>query len=100
MKFTQAVKMAKKAILTNKIRSFLTMLGIIIGISSVIVMIAIGSGSKQAITNAIQSMGTNLITINLTGNKAVGLTAEDLTKLKSYSSIKDVAPQISGSVTA
>jgi putative ABC transport system permease protein len=100
MKFTQAVKMATKSILTNKMRSFLTMLGIIIGISSVIVMIAIGSGSKQAITSAIQSMGTNLITVNLTGNKAASLTEEDIAKLKSDSSIKAVAPQVSGSVTA
>jgi len=100
MKFTQAIKMAMKSILSNKMRSFLTMLGIIIGISSVIVMIAIGNGSRQAITTAIQSMGTNLLTVSLTGSKATSLTAADITTLKSYSSIKNVAPQISGSVTA
>ncbi|HEX3037376.1 MAG TPA: ABC transporter permease [Oscillospiraceae bacterium] len=100
MKFTQAIKMALKSILSNKMRSFLTMLGIIIGISSVIVLIAIGNGSRQSITNAIQSMGTNLLTVSLTGNKATSLTDKDLTALKSYSSIKDVAPQITGSVTA
>ncbi|HEX3038270.1 MAG TPA: ABC transporter permease [Oscillospiraceae bacterium] len=100
MKFTQAIKMAMKSILSNKMRSFLTMLGIIIGISSVIVLIAIGNGSRQAITSAIQDMGTNLLTVSLTGNKAKSLTTADLTSLKSFSSIKDVAPQISGSVTA
>lgn len=100
MKFTQAVKVAIKSILSNKMRSFLTMLGIIIGISSVIILIAIGSGSRQAITNAIQSMGTNLLTVSLTGNKAASLTDSDITTLKSFSSIKEVAPQITGSVTA
>lgn len=100
MKFTQAIKMAMKSILSNKMRSFLTMLGIIIGISSVIVMIAIGNGSRQAITTAIQNMGTNLLTVSLTGSKATSLTTADITALKTYSAIKSVAPQISGSATA
>ena len=57
------VKLALFAITRNKTRAFLTMLGIIIGVGSVIVMIGIGQGSKQASENIIRSMGTNLIMI-------------------------------------
>lgn len=100
MKFTQAMKMALKSILSNKMRSFLTMLGIIIGISSVIVLVGIASGSKQTITSAIESMGTNLLTVNLTGSNASSLTSDDITELQSFSSIKNVAPVLTGSTTA
>ena len=102
MKFTQAIKMALTSIMSNRMRSFLTMLGIIIGISSVIILIGIGNGSKQAVTNAIQSMGTNLLTIDLTGSKATAspLTTSDLSSIKKLSSIENIAPEISGSATA
>lgn len=100
MKFTQAIKMALKSVLSNKMRSFLTMLGIIIGISSVIVLVGIASGSKQTITSAIESMGTNLLTVNLTGSNASSLTSDDITQLQSFSSVKNVAPVLTGSATA
>ena len=99
MKFTQAIKMALTSIMSNKMRSFLTMLGIIIGISSVIVLIAIGNGSKQAVTEAIQGMGTNLLTVNITGSKSATITDDDVALLKSTNTIVGVSPYISGSVT-
>ena len=99
MKFTQAIKMALTSIMSNKMRSFLTMLGIIIGISSVIVLIAIGNGSKQAVTEAIQGMGTNLLTVNITGSKSATITDDDIALLKSTNTIVGVSPYISGSVT-
>ena len=64
-KLNQSVKMAIKSILGNKGRSALTMLGIIIGVSSVILLTGIGSGTTKAITDQISSMGTRLITVNL-----------------------------------
>ena len=63
MSFTNLIKIALKAILSNKGRSFLSMLGIIIGVGAVIVMMAIGQGSKQSIRAELSTMGTNLLTI-------------------------------------
>lgn len=57
-------KLAYTAIMRNKLRSLLTMLGIIIGVTSVIVMLAIGNGSDQSIKNEIAGLGTNVITVN------------------------------------
>lgn len=64
MKLTTILKMSYRSILRNKMRSFLTSLGIIIGVCSVIVMVAIANGSAQQIKNNISSMGTNLIMVN------------------------------------
>jgi putative ABC transport system permease protein len=58
-----SMKIALRALRVNKMRSFLTMLGIIIGIAAVIVMIAIGSGASQLIADQIASIGSNLILI-------------------------------------
>ena len=63
MSFTNLIKVALRAILSNKGRSFLSMLGIIIGVGAVIVMMAIGQGSKQSIREEIQKNGTNMLTI-------------------------------------
>jgi putative ABC transport system permease protein len=53
-----------EALSTNKVRSSLTILGIVIGISSVIAMVAIGQGAKASIESSIQSIGSNLITVS------------------------------------
>lgn len=99
MKFTQAVKMALSSIFANRMRSFLTMLGIIIGIMSVIVLVAIGKGTAKTVTDAIQNMGTNLLTVSITGSKTVTITDSDISELKSDPSIKNIAPDVTGSVT-
>jgi len=59
---------AYRALLRNKLRAFLTMLGIIIGVASVIAMVAIGQGSKQSIHDQLSNMGTNMITVQLSGH--------------------------------
>ncbi|HEY5560743.1 MAG TPA: ABC transporter permease [Clostridiaceae bacterium] len=100
MKFSQALKMAFSSILSNKMRSFLTMLGIIIGISSVIILIGIGEGTKKDVADSISTMGTNLITINITGGREVTVTTAELTALKSQPGIKEIAPTIASAVTA
>lgn len=63
MKIINLLKIAWRAIILNKVRSLLTMLGIIIGVSSVIAMLAIGEGSKKSIRTQISSMGSNMITV-------------------------------------
>lgn len=63
MKITNLIRIAWRAIQRNKLRAFLTMLGIIIGVAAVIAMIAIGQGSKNSIQSQIKGMGSNMITI-------------------------------------
>ncbi len=64
MNFTNLLKVAFKTIINNKFRSFLSMLGIIIGVGAVIIMMAIGQGSKESIRANISQMGTNIIMIH------------------------------------
>ena len=61
MKLGNLFKVAMNALRRNKMRSFLTMLGIIIGVASVITMLAIGQGSKKSIEDQIASMGSNML---------------------------------------
>ena len=61
MKLSEAARIAWEAILKNKIRSFLTMLGIIIGVAAVIIMVAISAGTEATIQEQITSLGSNLI---------------------------------------
>ncbi len=64
MNFLENIRNAFGAIYSNKLRSVLTMLGIIIGVASVVLMIAIGQGAQKSVTSRIQSLGTNLLTIS------------------------------------
>ena len=61
MKFTEVIRIAWEAILKNKVRSFLTMLGIIIGVAAVIIMVAISAGTEATISEQITSLGSNLL---------------------------------------
>ncbi|MEI6306781.1 MAG: ABC transporter permease [Deltaproteobacteria bacterium] len=63
MDLLQTLKIALRALRTNKMRSFLTMLGIIIGIAAVIAMMAVGSGARQVISQQIASIGSNIILV-------------------------------------
>ncbi len=76
-------------------RSFLTMLGIIIGISSVSILVGIGEGTKKQVTEQIESLGTNLITVSITGNRTKAITNEELEELKTKPGIKEIAPALS-----
>jgi putative ABC transport system permease protein len=107
MNFTNLLKIAWKAILLNKTRAMLTMLGVIIGVASVIAMLAIGEGSKESIKKNISSMGANLITVRpgagMMGGVRSGasdmqtLTMADYNALKSQAKlIKDISPLVNG----
>ncbi|MFO8069716.1 MAG: ABC transporter permease [Alkalibacterium sp.] len=98
-------KMALDSIFANKMRSFLTMLGIIIGISSVIAILAVGNGAVQEITATFSDIGAT--TINLTANSTdesnESLTQEDLVVLKdSIDEIRYISPnqQITGTAAS
>ena len=94
----QTLKMALKSIKANKIRAFLTMLGIIIGVSSVIVMVAIGQGSTKEVQDQIGSLGTNVLTVTVTGSD-VTFKEEDAEQIQVVNGIKEIAPTVSGRVT-
>src|SRR6201986_5501143 len=68
MSFLNLIRIALKALQRNKLRAFLTMLGIIIGVGSVIAMVAIGQGSKQSIHDSLSNMGSNMITVSPASN--------------------------------
>ncbi len=99
MKVLQCLKMAVSAILANKMRSFLTMLGIIIGVLSVTVLVAIGQGSTSDITSRITSLGTNLITVRNNARRIVQLDLDDIESLRGVGGVNQVAPLISSSLT-
>ncbi|HEY8893117.1 MAG TPA: ABC transporter permease [Clostridium sp.] len=99
MKFTQAIKMALGSVVANKMRSFLTMLGIIIGILSVIILIGMGQGTKKQVADQIQGLGTNLITVSITGKREITVSNEEIDTLKTKPGIKEIAPIVNGNVT-
>lgn len=94
----QTLKMALKSIRANKVRAFLTMLGIIIGVSSVIVMVAIGQGSTKEVQDQIGSLGTNVLTVTVTDSDATFKEA-DAKQIQDIDGIKAIAPTVSGRVT-
>lgn len=84
MNFSNLLKIALKALNNNKLRCFLTMLGIIIGVASVITMLAIGQGSKDSIRSQISEMGSNMIMIHPGNMQRGGVrqNADDMQTLK------------------
>lgn len=93
MNYTNLLKIALVAIAANKMRSFLTALGIIIGIASVITMLAIGQGTKQSIQANISEMGSNMIMISpgadMRGGVRQDASSMETLKLSDYEAIKD-----------
>lgn len=101
MQFSQGVRMAWKSIAANKLRTLLTMLGIVIGVASVIILVAIGNGTKQDVEEQMASLGTNLLSVTITGRGAVSsLTLEEAEELGELEGIKAVSPIVSGNAQA
>jgi putative ABC transport system permease protein len=99
MNFTNLFKIALRAIFASKMRSFLTALGIIIGIASVITMLAIGQGTKKSIQANISSMGSNMIMItpgaDVRGGVRQDASSMETLKLTDYETIKEQCDYIS-----
>ncbi len=102
-------KVALTAIRANKLRSFLTMLGIIIGVGAVITMIALGTGAQKAVQDQIQALGSNLLTVmpgqsfmrGVASEQRVSLTVDDANEVRSSArNIVAVMPEISRSLQA
>ncbi|WHY93983.1 ABC transporter permease [Neobacillus cucumis] len=97
MSIYQSIKMALLSIKSNKLRSILTMLGIIIGVSSVIILVSIAQGSAKNVTSSINQLGTNLLTINTFGTD-LSLTEDKIDQLTKLNGVKATSPVISGRV--
>src|SRR5579862_1590666 len=105
MLFLTIFKVAMKCLWANKLRSFLAMLGIIIGVGAVISMLAIGTGAKKQVMDRMTAMGTNLLVIRA-GQRAVGgvisgqqqtLTLEDAEAIiNGFPAAQRVAPVMNG----
>lgn len=92
-----ALKMAFRNIFFNKTRSFLTMLGIIIGVVAVVMLMSIGSGASSSITGQISSLGAGLLSVQIT-DEDVSITAEDIAAYLPEAMVKGVTPVLTGSV--
>ncbi|MGG1399639.1 ABC transporter permease [Bacillus salipaludis] len=97
MSIYQSIKMALRSIKSNKLRSILTMLGIIIGVSSVIILVSIAQGSAKNVTSSINQLGTNLLTINTFGTD-LSLTEDKIDQLTKLNGVKATSPVVSGRV--
>ncbi|HEY8783916.1 MAG TPA: ABC transporter permease [Mucilaginibacter sp.] len=106
MNIINLLRIAYKALQRNKLRAFLTMLGIIIGVAAVIAMVAIGQGSKQSIHDQLSNMGSNMVTVfpasNLQGGVRIAGTSfqtlkeQDITALKKEAQyITEISPAVS-----
>ena len=109
MNYTNLLKIALRALANNKMRGFLTMLGIIIGVASVITMLAIGQRSKKSIQSQISEMGSNMIMIqpgaDMRGGVRQDASAMETLKLADYEAVKNetryvsaVSPTVNSSV--
>lgn len=88
----QSFKMAIKAIAGNKMRSFLTILGVIIGVVAIVVLVSIGQGANSSVASSIEGMGTNLINASIRARRTNPVTMEGLIELSKKESIAHVAP--------
>lgn len=96
----QSMKMAWKSIVSNKMRSFLTMLGIIIGVMSLVVLVSMAGGTSESVSNQIASMGSNMLTVTIKDDKGTPMKLEDVEKLTKKKAISEAAPVAQSSVTA
>jgi putative ABC transport system permease protein len=100
--FLESIRVSLRALRANKLRSALTMLGIIIGVAAVIAMVGLGNGATASITSQIQGMGSNLLTISPSQSNSGGvnggagssnsLTMDDVAKIQIGTAVKAVAP--------
>lgn len=92
------IKLSFKSIFNNKMRSFLTMLGIIIGVMAVVILVSITQGAASGISDRISDMGSQQITATISDSD-VSIPADEIQNLESYPSIDGAAPVITATET-
>ena len=102
MSLEEAFRVALQGLTANKMRSFLTMLGIIIGVGSVIVMVALGQGVANATQESIKKLGTNVLTLFPTsqqrGGVSQGLGSQQTLKLEDAEYVKKHCPSVKAAI--
>ena len=93
-------KMALRSISTNKLRAMLTMLGIIIGVAALVVLVSLVSGATTSVTDAVSSIGSDLLTVTISDDKGLPVQLDDLDSwVTEMESVGGMAPSASASVT-
>ena len=100
-KTREIIKISIKNIISNRLRSGLTMLGLIIGIISVILLVGIGSGATSNVTSKVKSLGTGTLTITINSNSDATLEYNQMSEISEISNVQMVAPykNVSGTVS-
>ena len=98
--FLQSVKMAWHAVTVNRLRTFLTMLGIIIGVVALIVLVSIADGATTSVTDEISGMGSSYLTVTISDDKENPLRLSEMSDFAEPDEIASVAPLSRTSVTA
>ena len=100
MSLLELLRLAMSRLRTSRMRAALTMLGVIIGVASVVALVSVGQGTTSSITTRLSALGTNLLTISPTNNTTTNkLSLDDATAIAALPSIGGVAPEISTSLT-
>ncbi len=95
----QSMKMAWKSIMGNKMRAFLTMLGIIIGVMALVVLVSLVNGATSSVTDAVSDLGSNLLTVTVSDDKGSPIKLSTLTEWSEEEGIGQIAPSASASAT-
>ena len=100
MSLFELLRLAFSRLRTSRLRAALTMLGVIIGVASVVALVGVGQGTTSNITNRLSSLGTNLLTVSPTGDGSTSgtLTLGDADAIAKLASVAGVAPEVSTSL--
>jgi putative ABC transport system permease protein len=96
MNIINNIRVALRALLANKLRSSLTVLGIVIGVAAVVALLSIGRGATAGITSRVESMGTNLVTITSARRFSMGMGGQSTSGVLLYSDYEKIAEKVSG----
>src|SRR4051794_14790105 len=105
MSLYEVIRFALRGLSANKLRSALTMLGILIGVASVILLVAVGNGSAKAVSDRIEALGTNTVTVMSTNRGGASKTAPTTTIARALHDparapdVRSVSPVVSSSTT-
>ncbi|MEE8836496.1 MAG: ABC transporter permease [Eubacteriales bacterium] len=95
----QTLKMAWNAVISNKLRTFLTMLGIMIGVTALVVLVSIGNGASNTVSSQISDMGTDYMSVQITDDKDQPIRISEFMTMFDDDAIEDAAPIARASAT-
>ena len=93
----QSLRMAVKSIMGNKLRSFLTMLGIIIGVMALVILVSLVNGATSSVTDAISALGSNTVTVTISDDKGQSVSLRELEEWAKLDNVGEIAAAASES---